>query len=62
MYSLDVEAQAAAILGGAATSIDVDGRMIVPPSAAVSLHVVASSVAELFTVGFHWSEIQLDLG
>lgn len=57
--SLDVEATGA--LGGAACSVNVAGRMVVPPTGACSLHVVASSVDEDFCVGFHWHEVQLDL-
>ena len=58
-YALDVETTG--ILGGSACSVDVLGLMVIPPSAAVSLHVVASSVDEDFCVGFHWHEVQLDL-
>lgn len=49
------------VLSGAAVSVDVAGRMIVPPTGACSLHVVASTTNEDFTVGFHWHEVQLDL-
>lgn len=49
------------VLGGSATSIDVDGRMVIPPTGAASLHVVTTTVDEDFTVGFHWHEVQLDL-
>lgn len=49
-------------LSGPAVSVDVAGRMVIPPTAAVSLHVVSSSVDEDFNVGFQWSEVRLDLG
>ena len=42
-------------------SVNVEGRIIVPPTSAVSLHVVASSINEDFTVGFSWYEEVLDL-
>ncbi len=48
-------------LGGSALHVNVRGRMIVPPSAAVSLSVTSTSVGETFTTGFHWHEVQLDL-
>lgn len=57
--SLDIEPTG--IIGGAAVSVDVEGRMIVPPSGACSLHVVTTAVTEEFNVGFHWHEVQLDL-
>lgn len=50
-----------ASLSGPALSANVDGRMLVPPSAAVSLQVVASTIDLDFTTGFHWREVQLDL-
>ncbi len=59
MSSLDVEV--AGILGGAVGNVFVDGRIIVPPSAAVSIAIVASAVDDTFTTGFHWHEVLLDL-
>lgn len=58
--SLDVEPTIT--VRGAAVSVDVDGLMVIPPTAALALHVVASSVDEDFTVGIHWHEVVLDLG
>lgn len=49
-------------LGGSAIVVNVRGRMIVPPSAAVSLSVVSTSTGETGVTGFHWHEVQLDLG
>lgn len=49
------------ILPGAQVSVEVAGRLIVPPQGGLSLHVVASSVNEDFTVGCSWYEVQLAL-
>jgi len=53
--SRDVEATG--ILGGASAVADVFGSLIVPPTSAISLHVVASSTDEDFTVGVMWYEV-----
>lgn len=39
---------------------DVFGRMIIPPQCSISLHVVGQTGS--YIVGFHWYEVQLDLG
>ncbi len=57
--SVDVETTG--VLGGSTISVDVAGRMVVPPTAACSLFIVASSINEDCNVGFHWHEVQLDL-
>ena len=49
------------ILGGNQSSVNVAGRIVLPPSAGLSLHVVASSVNEDFCVGVSWYEIPSDL-
>lgn len=38
----------------------VKGRIILPPTAAISLHVVASVTGATFTCGFHWFEVPQD--
>ena len=48
-------------LAGAQVSVEIAGRLIVPPSGGISLHVVASTTNEDFTVGCSWYEVQLDL-
>lgn len=48
-------------LGGSALVAQVRGRMIVPPSAAISLSVTSTSTSETGVCGFHWHEVQLDL-
>lgn len=58
--SLDVEP--IGIEGGAAISVDVNGLMVIPPTASLWLHVVASTTDEDFCVGVHWHEVVLDLG
>ena len=57
--SLDVEQ--AATLGGGQADVRVEGRLIIPPSGGLSLHVVASSVNEDFAMGCSWYEAQLKL-
>lgn len=48
-------------LGGAQVDAVVAGRIILPPKASLSLHVVASLIGEQFTVGASWYEVYLDL-
>lgn len=43
-------------------AIPVEGRFIVPPTAAISMNVVASIVGLTFTHGFSWYEIELPVG
>ena len=57
--SVDVELTGT--LPGAQMSVDVEGRLIVPPQGGISLHVVASSTNEDFTIGCSWYEIPLKL-
>ncbi|KKM64511.1 hypothetical protein LCGC14_1500600 [marine sediment metagenome] len=39
------------------------GRIIIPPKAAISMHVVAGTTGSTFTCGFHWFEVpQSELG
>jgi len=42
-----------------AISVDVAGRLIVPPQCALCLHVVASLVGDTFTQGASWYEEQI---
>lgn len=44
---------------GGGTEIPVNGKIILPPTAAVSLHVVTSSTNEDYTVGVRWYEEQM---
>ena len=48
------------LMGGQITT-EVAGRLIVPPSGGISLHVIASTTNEDFTIGASWYEVQLDL-
>ncbi len=52
---------AAAAVPGSHDSVEVEGRLIVPPQGGISLHVVASTTNEDFTIGCSWYEVQLDL-
>lgn len=47
---------------GHAVSIPVEGRFIIPPTAAISVTVVASIVGLTFTHGFSWYEDVLPMG
>ena len=52
---------AAAAVPGSHDSVEVAGRLIVPPQGGISLHVVASTTNEDFNIGCSWYEVQLDL-
>ena len=39
---------------GEQLEVDIAGRIILPPTAAISLHVVADVTGATFTAGFHW--------
>lgn len=45
-----------------ATSVKVEGRLIVPPQCSLALHVVSSLVGQTFTQGAQWYEVQLSHG
>lgn len=45
-----------------AMAIDVEGRFIIPPTAAISLAPVSTIVGLTFTVGFSFYEIKLPMG
>lgn len=55
------EAEEAGVLPGGIICAPIGGKMIVPPTAGVSMHVVSGLVGDTFTHGFHWYEVQLDL-
>ena len=50
------------VLAGAVLSVEVAGRLIVPPGGAISLQVVSGITDVTFTSGLSWYEHQLDLG
>jgi len=60
-YGNQHDVETTGVLGGGQVSVPIEGRIIIPPTAGLSLHVVASSVNEDFNVGFAWNEVQLDL-
>jgi len=45
---------------GTAVIAEIDGRLIVPPTGAFSINVVASLVTWTFTHGISWYEVELD--
>lgn len=49
------------VLPGASIDADVGGRLIVPPSGAISITVVGSMADATFCSGFSWYEVVLDL-
>ena len=55
------EVEPTGVLPGGHVEAVVEGRIIIPPTAALSLQVVASVVGNTFTAGFAWYEEQLDL-
>lgn len=53
------EAEEVGVLPNGALEAPINGKIILPPTAALSIHVVASTVNEDFTVGFRWYEEQM---
>ena len=53
---------AAGTLPGAGVSVDVAGRLIVPPTGGISLQVVASTNGATFCSGLSWWEEEIKLG
>jgi|SRR3990167_10232444 len=51
------QAEATGVLPGAAVLANVNGRIMVPPTGAISMQVVSSVTGNTFTVGFHWFEV-----
>lgn len=47
---------------GTSAVAEIAGRIIIPPTAAMSLQVVASLVGDTFTTGFSWYEVALPMG
>jgi hypothetical protein len=47
------------VLPGAQVCAEINGRIILPPTSAISAHIVASSVNEDFTIGFHWFAVPI---
>ena len=50
------EASATGVVPGAAVEAPVNGRIVLPPTAALSIQLVASLVGYTYTVGFGWYE------
>ena len=42
---------------GGSIAPEVGGRIIIPPGAGLSIHVVADTTGATFTTGFHWFEV-----
>lgn len=47
---------------GTSIAIPIEGRFVIPPTAAISVHVVASLVGQTFTTGFSWYETVVPMG
>ena len=41
----------------AALIAEIDGRLVVPPGGAISIHVLATTTADTYCCGFHWFEV-----
>ena len=52
-----VSGEPTGVLPGGQISAAIGGKIIVPPQGGLSAHIVASSVNEDFTIGFHWYEV-----
>lgn len=61
-WGVSSEAEEAGVLPGGVMCADIRGRIIIPPQGGLSLHIVSGLVGDTFTHGFHWHEVQLDLG
>jgi len=59
-YSIDYEKTG--VLPGAGVSVEVGGRLIIPPTGAISLHVVASINDSTYCSGLSWYEEEIKLG
>ena len=49
------------VLPGAIMTVNIEGRLIVPPQCGISTQVVSSVVGNTFTSGFSWYVEQLDI-
>jgi len=55
------EIEPTGVLPGSTLSVEVGGRLIVPPQGGISIQVIAAVVGNLFATGCSWYEVQLDL-
>lgn len=56
------EAEATGVLPGSIACAEINGRIIVPPTAGLSVTVVAGTTDVDCCCGFHWYEAVIDLG
>jgi len=56
-----VSIETVGILAGAQISVDIKGRIIIPPTAGISIQVVASLTGDTFCSGLSWYEARVDL-
>ena len=47
---------------GTSIAIPIEGRFVIPPTAAISVSVVASLVGQTFTTGYSWYETVVPMG
>ena len=47
------------VLPGGILTVNVEGRIIIPPGGGLSIQVVSSVVGNTYTTGFHWYEIAI---
>lgn len=60
-WGSSVDTEPTGVLPGPQISVEVAGRLIVPPGRGISIQVVASAVADTFTTGFSFYREQLDM-
>ena len=60
-YGSSVDYEPTGVLPGAAISVPIEGRLIVPPTGAISVTVVASMADSTYCSGISWYESVLDL-
>ena len=60
-YGQTSDVEPTGVLPGGIVTVDLFGRLIVPPQCGISTQVVAAVTGETFTSGFAWFEMQLDL-
>ena len=56
-WGTQVDTSATGVLPGAASIAEIGGRIIVPPTSIVSMHVISGLIGDTFCGGFHWFEV-----
>ncbi len=56
-WGMSTEAEPTGVLPGSLITAEIGGRIIVPPTGGLSIHIVAATTDLDCTVGFHWFEV-----